>query len=218
MNSDFIALADEAFGKLEYGLDVVGEYAYMFVQAEKGSGLGLAKLLHQVNFHWKNVEHEPSDTFEDWALRSTGRDKATIQRRVCTWEFLKEYVPPQYEETFLKNWNISMFSRGYRVAVKHKRNKHTGNYDLISSGNEIEPSEWLALSECVDSSMLIEQLDKITKKEPNKNRVSFGYRDGELWFYRGKKEQAVIGSLFDGSESELVQDGITEVLEKLGVK
>ncbi len=216
MNSDFFDLADRGLGALEEGLEAVGKYAEMFVASEKGSGLGLSKLLHGVNFHWKEIEKDEGDTFKDWSTRSTGLAIATIQRRICTWEFITEYIPPEHKDAFMNNWTVGMFSRGYRVAVKHTPNKHVGNYNYLPSGNEIEPADWLALSECIDDSMLIEALDKVTGKEPNANRIAFSLTDdGDLVFYRGKKHYTVIGTLSVGSHSDLVLEGIQELLDCL---
>ena len=216
--NDFLALADKGLGELEEGLDAVGKYVSMFVETERGSSLGLAKILHGVNFLWKDIEKEDGDTFKDWAMRSSGLAKATIQRRICSWEFITEHLPPEHYEALMKNWNINMLSRGYRVAVKHSENKYVGNYDYLPSGHEIEPADWLALSECVDLPMLIGVLDKITGKEPNVNRTSFTENDGTIWFHRGSKDSVSIGSFNVYSDSPLVQDGISEALDKLGIK
>ena len=90
-------------------------------------------------------------------MRSTGLAVATVQRRICTWEFITEYVPPEHKDAFMDNWTVGMFSRGYRVAVKHSSNKHVGNYDYLPSGYDIEPADWLALSECVDEMPAIDR-------------------------------------------------------------
>lgn len=216
---DYLALADNKLAELEDGLDALGREMSLLVDGEKGNGLAVCKILHAVNFHWKNIEHDEYPTFDDWATGYTGFVKATVQRRICSWEFVDEYVPMPHKETLLKNWNVAMLSRGYRVAVKHRRNSRVGNYDYLESGNEIDEADWLALSECVDMPMLVERLDKITGKEPNTNRTAFTVdNDGFIWFHRGKKDSASIGALNYGSESELVQDGITELMEKIGAK
>ena len=217
---DYITLADQILGhKLEDGLESLGGAVGELVESEKGNGLAICKILHTVNFHWKDIEHDEYPTFDDWACGYTGYVKATVQRRICSWEFVDQYVPGQHKETLLKNWSVGMLSRGYRVAVKHIRYKKDGNYGYEESGYEIDGGDWLALSECVDMPMLIERLGKITDKEPNSNRVSFSVDlNGEIRFYRGKKDVAVIGYLRSDSKSELVRDGISELMEKIGAR
>jgi len=216
--SEFLALADKGVGdSLESGLETASKYAEMFVSMEEGSGLGLAKFLHGVNYRWQEFEKEDGDSFQAWAIRSTGRAPATIQRRVCVWEFLDgDYIPAEYKES-IANFSVKMLSKAYKISLRHKKNKRTGNYDFEPSGYEIENVDWLALSECVDEVALVGVLDKITGREPNANRMSFKVDDkGQLWFYRGKKESAVCGQLFIESESAVVRDGVAEAMERLG--
>lgn len=213
----FIDFADVAIARVEDGLEDSGDYAYAMILAEKGGGLGAAKYLHFVNSHWNEIDHG-KETFIEFATRKVYKNKYTVIRRVCSWEFLESYVPSHHKEAFLRNWDVGMFSRGYRIAVKHRANKFNGNLDYLPSGLEIEKADWLALSECVDLPGLIDVKSRIDGKEPNKNRVAFTEKDGAIWFHRGKKDSAQIGVLYCNLESELVQDGITELLEKIGAK
>lgn len=214
----FHVLAQRGIGQSrEEGLLVAEQYARTFVSMEQGAGLGLSEFLHGVNFLWNEFEKEDGDTFWAWADRATGRASATIQRDICIWEWLSgDYIPAGHRKG-IEDFSVRMLKKAYKVSVRHKKNKHTGRYDFEPSGYELEPADWLALSECVDDAMLISVMDKITGKEPNSNRTSFKIGDnGELWFYRGKKDSAVVGQLFTGSDSLLVKDGVVEVMERLG--
>ena len=215
---EFLILAEKGLGdSLEEGLSTAERYAQVFVSMEEGSGLGLSAFLHGVNFRWEDFKKEEGDAFWKWADRATGKAVATVQRRVCVWEWLTgEYIPEDFSES-IGNYSVKMLSRAYRVSLRHKKNKYTGRYDFEPSGYEIEPADWLSLSECVDEAMLSNVIDKITGREPNSNRISFKLEDtGEIWFYRGKKSSAVVGELFVNSDSSLVRDGAREAQERLG--
>lgn len=216
---EFLVLADKGLGdSLEAGLDAASQYAQMFVSMEEGSGIGLSKFLHGVNHRWKDFEPESGDSFQKWAVRSTSRAAATIQRRVCVWEWLTgDYIPAAYRDS-IKGFSMKMLSKAYKISLRHKNNKHTGRYDFEPSGYDIDEADWLALSECVDDAMLVGVIDKITGREPNSNRSSFKIDDnGDIWFFRGKKDSAVIGTLSVRNPSKLVQDGIAELLDRAGI-
>ncbi len=203
---------------LEGGLNTAEDYARQFVSMEEGAGLAFCEYLHGINFRWDSFEKEEKeegDTFQKWAVRSTGRAAATIQRNVCVWEFLTNgYIPAEYREG-IESFSLKMLKKAYRVAVRHKNNKITGQYDFEDAGYEMEAADWLALSECIDESMLNNVIDKITGREPNSNRISFKMDDnGDIWFYRGKKDSAVIGNLNVRNPSQLVRDGIAELMER----
>lgn len=211
--------AQYALGQsLESGLDVAGDYLRQFVSMQEGTGLATCEFLHGVNFRWKDVEKEDGDTFQKWAIRESGLSTATVQRNVCVWEFLtNEYIPAAYREG-IEGFSLKMLKKAYKVALRHKNNKYTGQYDFEPSGYELEPADWLSLSECADESMLNEVIDKITGREPNSNRMAFKIdENGDVWFYRGKKDSAVIGHLNVNNPSKLVQDGIAELLDRAGI-
>jgi hypothetical protein len=112
-----------------------------------------------------------------------------------------------------------MLNASYRVVLKQIQNPHVGNYDYIGAGYDISFPNWLAFSECTDLPAVVRVVKKIKGEDPDENKVSFSVRDnGEIVFYRGKKDQAVIGSLSVGSDSSLVKDGVSEALKKLGVE
>ena len=216
---DFFALAEKGIGELENGLEEAARYVDQLVSVEKDSGMGLCKLLHGLNDGWvkSGVDKEEWDSYREWATTRFCLAERTLHKKLCTWEFLQVYVPSHFTDTFLKNWNLSMYDVGYKVAVKHRYNKHTGNYDFMESGYEIEPSDWLALSECIDVPMVHEVKGKIDGKEPNANRVNFGFdaNNGAIRFYLGKKEERTIGYFMVDEEDAVIQDGITEALERL---
>lgn len=216
--TDLFAFADKALGDAsEEGLHIASHAVKTLSKLEEAGGMSLAKLLHSVNFAWDRFNVD--ETFEQWATRETQKHKKTIQERVCTWEFLDQYVPGEHKEAFLNNWNVSMYAVGYRVAVKHKKNRLVGNYDFIPSGYEIEPADWLALSECVDLPMVYEVKGRIDGKEPNANRVSFGFNsgNGQIKFYVGKNQEKIVGYLLVNEDDLVVQEGINEILERLKV-
>jgi hypothetical protein len=218
-NIPFSEIAQNFLGQsLEGGIEVASQAVGKLMEMEQNSALGMSEFLHGVNYHWK--EFDADMTFKKWANESTNYNTAVVQRKVCAWEWLTgEWIPGAYLDTIKKNFNTRMLSKAYRLSLKHSQNKYVGNYDFIKSGYDIEFPDWVALSECRDEPMLIGVIDDITDREPNANRVSFGVSDnGELVFYRGKKDQAVIGSLSVGSDSSLVKDGVSEALKKLGVE
>jgi len=215
----FSDLAKNFLGQsLEGGIDVATRAVQELREMEQGSALGVSEFLHGVNLRWRDFECD--DTFKQWSADATGYNTATVQRKLCSWEWLTgDWIPGAHLDTIKKNFNNRMLSKAYKLSVKHTENKHAGNYDFVSSGYEFEDGDWLSLSECVDEPMLISVIDKVTGREPNVNRVAFSVRDnGDIVFYRGKKDQAVVGHLNVISDSALVKDGVSEVLKKLGVE
>ena len=215
----FREFAQAGLGKaLEEGLGFASEIAQQLVSMEESSGLAFAEFLHGLNLRWDEFEKEDGDSFQKWAVRSTGRAPATIQRRVCVWEFLaNEYIPADYRPG-IEGFSVKMLSKAYKVALRHKNNKYTGKLDFEPSGLDLEASDWLSLSECVDEAMLTEVMDKIMGREPNSNRMSFKLDDsGDIWFYKGKKDSSVIGTLSVRNPSPLVKDGIAELMERAGI-
>jgi hypothetical protein len=218
--NQFHLLAQRGIGhSLEEGLLVAEQYARTFVSMEQGAGIGLSEFLHGVNFSWAEFDKEEGDTFWDWADRATGRAVATVQRDVCMWEWLSgDYIPAGHRNG-IEAFSVKMLKKAYKISVRHKKNKYTGQYDFEPSGYDVEPADWLALSECVDDAMLVGVMDKITGRDPNSNRMSFKFdaNNGEIWFYRGKKDSAVIGQLNIINSSALVKDGIAELLDRAGI-
>ena len=217
IGGDFLDLAEKGLGEsLEEGLQIASQYAQLFVSAEESSGLGLAKFLHGVNFRWSEFEVEEGDAFWKWSVRATGRSLATIQRRICTWEFLDgEYIPGQFRDA-ISNFSVKMLAKTYGICTRQLKNKSSGNYDFVPSGYEVEEEDWLALSECVDEAMVMEVVRGITGRE-KANRISFKIDDdGTLWAYRGQGSET-IGQLFVKSKSILVRDAIAKLLEDANI-
>jgi len=205
---------------LEGGFDAVSESMEILRGMEQGSALGVSEYLHGVNYSWKEFckTHSIDDTFKN--VFSSWYDTATLQRKVCSWEMLTgDWIPKEYLDVIKRNYNTKMLNASYRVILKHFQNPHVGNYEYIKSGLDIKTSDYLALSECRDFPAVVDAVKKIKGEDPDKNKVSFTVRDnGDIVFYRGKKDQAVVGHLNVISDSALVKDGVSEVLKKLGVE
>ena len=206
------AMADRGLGEsLENGLSVAAEYAQFLVSSEQTSTLSLGKLLHGVNLHWHEFEKEEGDTFWAWSVRATGKDLATIQRRVCSWEFLSgDYIPGVYKES-IASFSTKMLAKAYVPFIKHKRNKYIGNYDFVERDFEIESKHWLKLSECADEAMVMELVREITGRTRSDALAIKIDDDGVLWAFR-KGQSETIGQLFVDSPSSLVQDAIEELM------
>lgn len=202
---------------LEEGLETAAEYAKFLVSTEESSGLALARFLHGINQHWVDFEKEEGDDFQRWAVRSTGRHAATIQRRVCVWEMLSnDWIPESHREQIL-SFSIKMLSKAYRVVLKHRRNNQFGNYDFVEAGYKIPDKLWLALSQCTDEIEVNRVVDEITGRQPNSNRISFKYDDkGQVWAFVGKQEGFAAFSLDWTDADPLVQRVNDEILERLG--
>lgn len=214
---EFLDLADNLLGKALEGEGLEGATlgAQTFVSMEEGSGIGLSKYLHGVNFRWSDFDKEDGDTFQKWAHRATGRNVATIQRSVCVWEWLTgDYIPGSFHDS-IWGFNVKMLKRAYKISLHHKNNRRTGNLDFIPSNYKLSPVDWRNLAECTDEGMLIEVLDKITNSEPNSNRNSFSCDDdGNIWYFHGKGDGVIIGQLFNRSDVLQVQQGLAVFLEK----
>lgn len=215
-DESLVSAAEYALGdSLENGLDRAEEYAQQFVSIEENSGLALARLLHGVNFRWSEFETE-GETFWAWSVRATGRALATIQRRICTWEFLDgEYIPKDYYES-IRAFSTKMLAKAYVPFLRHSKNKVMGNYDFVPRDFKVSGKHWLKLSECADESMVMEVVRDITGRE-HKDRMSFKMDErGVLWVYKGNKYET-IGQLFVDSESPLVQEAIADFMESAGI-
>lgn len=217
LTEELTGIADRMLGEaLENGIETATEYAKVLVNAEENSGLALSKFLHSVNSHWKDFETD-GETFPQWAVRATGRDLATVQRRLCTWEFLHGDHIPKKHRGRISQFSIRQLAKAYGIAVKQVQN-HEGFYDFVSPDYEISDEKWLALSQCSDENQVIEVVREITGKEPNANRMSFRVKNGDLFFYKGKKGGVAIGHLNLRSRDPLVLEGIEEAMRLLKAK
>lgn len=211
------AMADRGLGEsLEEGLGVASEYAQFFVSSEESSGLALAKFLHGVNSRWLDFEREDDDTFWGWSTRSTGRALATIQRRICTWEFLEGgYIPKDYQKS-IRAFSTKMLAKAYVPFLRHSKDKQVGNYEFVPRDYEVTDKHWLKLSECADESMVMEVVREITGRE-HKDRKSYKIDErGVLWVYKGNQYETM-GQLFVDSRSPLVQEAIANFMESAGI-
>ena len=217
--SEFLALADKALGDaLEDGLPTAAEYIRSFISMAEGSGLGLAKLLHGINVRWSDFEKEDGDNFHNWAVRSTGKAGATIQRRICAWEFLSGgYIPDAFKEG-IEGFSIKMLTKAYRMAVRQERNKQVGNYNFVHLDYEVKNSDWLALSEAIDEVVVGEVVDRVTGKKPRSNRIKFKVDGrGQVWYYKGKDHGKVVGEAYVNSHDPTIREGAFELLDRAGV-
>lgn len=217
LTEELSEIADRMLGDaLEKGIESATEYAGVLVHAEENSGLALSKYLHGINSHWTDFESD-GETFPQWAVRATGRELATCQRRLCIWEFLHGNYIPKPHRNRIQSFSIRQLSKAYGVAVKQVQNNE-GYYDFVSPDYEISDEQWLALSQSQDENGVIEVVREITGKEPNSNRLSFRIKNGDILFYRGKKDGVVLGRLNHRSHDPVVLEGIEEVMRLLKAK
>lgn len=215
---DFLALAEKGVGEgLEDGLQTAEQYARLFVSAEESGGLALGKFLHGVNFRWNDFENEEEEPFWMWSVRATGRALATVQRRICTWEFLDgNYIPKDYYDS-IRAFSTKMLAKAYVPFLRHSKNKAVGNYDFVPRDFEVEGKHWLKLSECADEGMVMDVVREITGREHADRMTIKIDSKGVLRVYKGRKEYDAIGQLFVDSRSALVQEGIAKLLEDANI-
>ena len=212
-------VADKALGdSLEEGnLGIAGEALRRFRSLNQASSLSVARLLHGVNFRWRDFDHEEGDTFLEWGVRETGYDKLTITRRVCEWEFLTGGYIPQAFQDRINDYTVRQLDKVYSICVGSEENKRVGNLDIVPEDYEIEHDDWLKLSEAIDDVSVTEAVREIKGKEKNANNMSLKIDDdGVVWVYQGQTSQTV-GQLFTEKDSELVKKAIRRIMKNAGI-
>lgn len=216
---DVIGMGDAALGKcLESGdLSLVAETLRTYRSLDRSSGVGTAKLIHGVNFHWKEFEHEKGDNLLAWAVRETGHDASTIRKRLCEWEFLTgDYVPKPYRR-HIQEYTVRQLDKIFGICVTSRENKEVGNLDIVQEDYQITDEHWLRLSEAVDEVMVSDVVREIKDKEKKSNHMSLKIDDnGDLWVYQGKTER-VVGHLNTIDQNEVVQKAIRRITENSGI-
>lgn len=202
----------------EEGLDKAGEALRRLRNLSQASSVSAAKLLHGVNSHWKEWEHEEDDTFLIWAVRETGYDKYTVKKRVCEWEFLEgNYIPKPHRPKIVDNYTIRQLDKIYSIRVASKENKGGGYLEFIEEDYEVTDKQWLQLAEAIDEQAVGEVVKEIKNKESNSNALSLKIdEDGLVWAYQGKDSQTV-GQLFVEKKHPLVEKAIRRITENAAI-
>lgn len=172
-----------------------------FRSVNKDSSLAVCRILHGVNSHWDEFEHE--ETFIQEAIRKTGYSRLTIERYISVWELLTgEYIPSEFRDC-VQNQTM-------RQLVKEASL-------VIDQGYELEHDDWRDLSEAIDEHRVAEVSARIKGKPRNKNHMSLKIGDdGWVVAHQEDKEENV-GQLFIDSESPLVQKAVKRILDSAGI-
>ena len=196
-----LELADRVLGEsLEDGnFDLAFEVIEKFRAMNKASSLGIAKILHGVNSHWKDQE----ETFIQQAVRKTGYSEQTIERYIHVWEMLTgDYIPEEFKENI---WNQTM-----RQLVKEAET-------VVDQKYELDHDDWLALSEATDYHRTMDVCQAAKGKPRNKNHVSLKLDEaGDIFAYQGDR-QAFVGTLNIESVDPLVIKAIHRICNDAGI-
>lgn len=134
--------------------EIAGEYMVALLGVSQVSGLSFAKFLYVMKFQWHTFNR--MDSFEDWAIDKFGKVKKTVNDQVRIWEMLVSGdIDKKYCERF-KNMPIRCL-----IPIAN----------LWSQKYEVEPYQWMRLSEAPDPSTVSKIIREIKKVEPKKDSL-----------------------------------------------
>ena len=210
-------LADKAVydsledGNFDFAAEVISSYRSM----SRASELGISKVLHGVNAHFLDVQHEDGETFFKWSVRNSGYVIETVEKHIGVWEMLSgDYIPPQYLDQ-IKSQTMRQLVRVYGLTTLPKKNQI--NYDFLTQDYVLENDDWLALSEASDERRVSEIVSKIKDKPRNKNFMSLKIsKDGDIFAYQGN-EVVTIGFLDVHTDDPLIYKAIKRITSNSGI-
>ena len=197
--------ADRILGQsLEDGnFDLASEAIEKFRAMNKASILGVCKILHGVKLHWEDVAHEEGDSFEKWAVRSTGYSVWTIDKRISNWKFLNDgHIPEEFKE---KIWSHTIRQLDKEASL------------VVNQGYELDHDDWRDLSEAIDEYRVADICAKIKGRPRNKNHMALKIDDkGDIFAFQDVR-QRYVGSLSVDNDDPLVIKAIHRICNDAGI-
>lgn len=211
-----MALADKAIGdSLESGsFDFAAEVIASYRSLSRVSELAVSKVLHGVNYHFKDIGIDQEETFFSWSARVTGYVPLTVERHISVWEMLTANCIPEQYQSQIASHTVRQLFKIYSLVVAPVKQQE--NYKFIDPGYFVEDSDWLALSEASDERRVAEIVAKIKGKERNKNFMSLKLEGSDIIVYQGN-ERVSVGFLDIGSHDLLVHKAIRRIMDGAGI-
>ena len=211
------ALADKAvFDSLESGgFDFAAEVISSYRSLSRVSELGVSRILHGVNQHWTDVEHDHDDNFFNWSTRSTGYVNETVERHIGVWEMLSgDYIPEQHLKS-VRSHTIRQLFKMYSMVVLPRKNQVC--YEFLTQDYVMDDEDWLKLAEASDERGVTDIVSKIKNKPRNKNFMSLKIsKDGDIFAYQGN-EVVTIGFLDVHTDDPLIYKAIKRITSNSGI-
>jgi len=151
---------------------------------------------------WRPEKHE-GESFLSAAVRKTGLDPTTIKRHVKIQKLLKSGKIPEEEYE-------SIEQSGEKSLVQVA--------NLVDAGYELEPEDWLAISEASGDDRKVGMIArKIKKVPPRSNYLAITINDKGVLVAHTATSHEEIGKLYVNSDSLVVQKGISRLTNCSGV-
>jgi len=212
-----MALADRAvYDSLEDGnFDFARETISSYRSLARISQLGVSRILHGVNEHWKDVDHKDQDDFFQWSVRATGYVSLHIERYIGVWEMLSGgYVPDEFEDR-MKSHTVRQLFKVYSLVTAPRKEKV--NYSFIDQDYDIGHEDWLKLSEASDEKRVAEIVASIKGKPRNKNFMSLKIDSrGDVYVHQNG-ETFSVGFLNVSEDNPVVQKAIRRIVDGAGI-
>ena len=126
------------------------------------AGIGFSKFVYTLKYNWKNFKCR--DTFDDRAQDILGRGKKSIDDNFKVWEMLvSPDVPKEYRDKFM-NFPIRCL-----IPIAN----------LWKQGWDVEPHQWLRLSNAPDPSSIGKIIREIKGVEPKEGSLQMEWRAGD---------------------------------------
>ena len=161
------------------------------------SGLASAKFIYTFKFNWKNFPQSKYQTFEDYADEKVGYHKSTVKRYFTVWNmFVSHDIPKEYSDK-MKNLSIKSL-----VPIS----------TMWSQGVQVEPHQWMMLSQATDAATVNKIIRDIKGVEPKKGSIQIEMQpDGTLYAWKDEKRYFV-GTLNVEDKEEVVQKAISRLI------
>ncbi len=166
-------------------------------------GLGLAKLLHSVNFRWK--EYEFSGSLYELAESELGiLAKNTVDRYIAVWEMLSGGYIPQDLMEYIKAKPMRQLCP---IA------------SLVAQGYDVSNEDWSRIAHAADYNEVAEIVRELKGKPPKKTSMKIVLeQDGTLNAWNNGKI-VFIGSLRveDEDKDETIKKAIERIVNNSGI-
>jgi hypothetical protein len=175
--------------------DIAGDALRYLTGVSRISGLSLAKLIYTFKYQWDKFNRR--DDFESYIREHAGVTKTTIKRYYTIWEMLVSGdIPKEYAEKIKLQPVRCLVSIG----------------TMWKQGWEIEPHQWMRLSQAPDPSTVNKIIRDIKKVEPKKNTLQITMEeDGSLIAWKND-QRYFVGHLNIQDADEVVQQAIERIM------
>lgn len=158
-------------------------------------GLAFAKFVYVMGYQWEKFNQR--DTFESQAVTQFGRGKKAIKDNFKVWEMLVSGdIPREYCDKF------KLFPIRCLIPIA----------SLWKQGWEVEPHQWMRLSQAPDPSTIGKIIREIKKVEPKKGSLQITMEeDGSLIAWKND-QRYFVGHLNVQDDDEVIQQAIERIM------